>query len=194
MDRKAPSCVHTGMKAGWFLLAMVGAASASPPPPRPPIERNCNGPLAWDKMQACIERFEKGATVRKLSPEVRIVVVRDSRQYLLAHVAAGWQLASQLDDENYELVQRSAVMLGTQPAVRIDLSHHVPIDNDRVFRERVTHICVAGEIRCLRMVTACTVIKHGRAVETFRGELKIEEGWASVVGDRTHSGQYCSGR
>lgn len=182
------------MKASWLLLALVGVAAASPPPPMPEIERNCGGPLPWDKMAACIDRFDKGSTITKLSPEVKIVGAKDSRQYLFAQIGDGWLLASQLGDENYELVQRAAVMLGKQPAVRIDLSHHVPLGNDGVFLERVAHICRVGMGGCQTMVTACTVIHHGRAVETFRGELKIEGGSASVVGDRTHSGQYCLGR
>ena len=182
------------MKATWLLVTLVGVASASPLPPVPEIESNCTGPLPWDKMQACIERFDKGSTIRKLSPEVKIIATRDSRQYLFAQVGEGWRLASQLGDENYELVQRSPLMLGKQPAVRIDLSHHVPLGNDGVFLERVTHVCGDGPFRCQAMVTACTVIQHGRAVETFRGELRFEEGRASVVGDRTHSTQYCVGR
>jgi hypothetical protein len=91
-------------------------------------------------------------------------------------------------------VQRVALTLGKQPAVRIDLSHHVPLGNDGVFLERVTYVCSDGPFGCQAMVTACTVLEHGRAVETFRGELKLEEGRASVVGDRTHSGRYCTGR
>jgi hypothetical protein len=125
---------------------------------------------------------------------VKIVATADRRQYLFAQVGDRWRLASQLGDENYELVQRFPLMLGKLPAVRIDLSHHVPLGNDGVFLERVTHVCSDGPFGCQMMVTACTVIQHGRAVETFRGELNIEEGRASVVGDRTHSSRYCLGR
>jgi hypothetical protein len=182
------------MKAWWLLVILVASASASPPPPVPEIERNCTGPLPWDKMQACIARFEQGTTIKRLSPEVKIVATADSRQYLFAQVGQGWRLASQLGDESYELVQRIPMMLGKQPAFRIDLSHHVPLGNDGVFLERVTHLCGDGPFGCQALVTACTVIQHGRAVETFRGELIVEDGRASVVGDRTHSSRYCLGR
>ena len=182
------------MKTWWILVLLVGVASASPPPPQPEIEHNCAGPIPWDKLQTCIDRFDRGATIKQLSPEVRIVGTPDSRQYLFAQVGEGWRLATQLGDANFELVQRTALMLGKEPAVRIDLSHHVPLGNDGVFLERLTLVCAAGPFGCRALVTACTVIQHGRAVETFRGELKIEDGGVSVVGDRTHSGQYCLGR
>jgi len=193
MDRFGGSCVHTLMKACWFLVVLVGVASASPPPPRPAIEINCTESMPWEKLQACIDRFDKGAAIKKLSPEVKVIATLDSRQYLFVQVGQDWRLASVLGDENYELVQRSELMVGRQPAVRIDLSHHVPLGNTGVFLERVTHICsaMAG---CRAVVIACTVIQHGRAVETFRGELKNDADGVTVIGDRTHSGQYCLGR
>lgn len=181
------------MKALIVLPVLAGLASASPRPPPPEIERNCFGPLPWDKMQACIARFEKGTTTKTLAPEVKIVATSDARQYLFAQVGEAWRLASQLGDENYELVQRSTLTLGKQAAVRIDLSHHVPLGNNGVFLERVTHVC-SEPSGCRAMVTACTVIHHGRAVETFRGELKLDDGRVEVVGDRTHSSTYCLGR
>jgi len=44
------------------------------------------------------------------------------------------------------------------------------------------------------MVTACTVTVRGRAVETFRGELKLTDDGVGLVGDRSYTGQYCSNR
>jgi hypothetical protein len=78
--------------------------------------------------------------------------------------------------------------------MRIDLSHHVPLGNAGVFIERVSVVCPSATTSCQSIVTACTVILRGRAVETFRGELLAGRGGVTVVGDRSHSGPYCLGR
>lgn len=182
------------MKAWCILLALVGVASASPMPQRPPLERNCIGPMPWDGVQKCIDRWEKGAKIRELSPEVKAVRTQGSREYLFARIGEVWRLAYQMGDADYELVQRSTLTVAALSYVRIDLSHHMALGNDGVFFERVTVVCGGTALGCQAAVTACTVLKHGRAVETFRGELKIEAGGVAVVGDRSYSGPICRGR
>jgi hypothetical protein len=181
------------MKAWWILVALVGVASASPRPPEPPFERECVGPMSWDKVQKCIDRWEKGAKIRELSPDVK-TVTQDYRQYLFARLGDRWRLAYQLGDENYEVVQRSSLTVHDSPSVRIDLSHHVEIGHDGVFFERVTLVCSEAPGGCQAMVTACTVITRGRAVETFRGELAVTDAGVTVQGDRSQSGSICRGR
>ena len=181
------------MKVWWILVALVGVASASPPPPEPPFERECVGPMSWDKVQKCIARWEPGAKVRELSPDVK-TVAQDYREYLFARVGEGWRLAYQMSDANYEVVQRSALTVHQRPSVRIDLSHHVAVGRDGVFIERVTLVCSEAPGSCQAMVTACTVITRGRATETFRGELQVTDAGVSVQGDRSLSGSICRGR
>lgn len=182
------------MKVLWMLLALTAVASASPPPPQPPFERDCAGPMGWDKLAACTARWEKGAKVSELSPDVKVVHTVESRHYVLVRTGAVWRVAYQQGDENYELVGQSTLKVGKAAAVRIDLSHHVVLGNDGVFLERVTLVCREGPEQCQGLVTACTVTMRGRAAETFRGELKIEDEGVSVSGDRSHAGTYCAGR
>ncbi len=182
------------MKALWILLALTAVASASPRPPPPRFERECAGPMAWDKLAACAARWENGAKLAELSPDVKIVHTVGGRHYVLVRTGAEWRTAYQQGDENYELVGRSTLMVGKLAAVRIDLSHHVVIGNAGVFVERVTIVCREGPAPCQGLVTACTVTMRGRASETFRGELKIEGEGVFVVGDRSYVGTYCAGR
>jgi hypothetical protein len=178
-------------------VIVVTEASASPrraPPPPPPIERNCQKASSWEAAHQCIDTAEKGAKILELSADVRRVIASGARQYLFARIGAEWRLVFQLGDENYELVDRTTLTVRKQPAVRIDLSHHVAIGNDGFFLERVTLVCPEALEGCQALVTACTVTMRGRAVETFRGELKLTGDGVGLVGDRSYTGQYCHDR
>jgi len=150
--------------------------------------------MSWGKLQTCIDTWEKGATVTELAPDVRTVNLPSQAHYLYARIGEQWRMAFELGDGNYELVQRGTLTVGKQAAVRIDLSHHVALGNTGVFLERVALVCGDATVGCQSVVTACTVISRGRAVETFRGELQLVDGTVTVTGDRSHSGSMCRGR
>lgn len=178
------------------LLAAVAQASPAPRrrmPPPPPFDRNCDVVESSEKLAACIAKYARGATVVMLAPELQRVRTPEGGEYLYARFGARWRAIYRPADENYELVGRSEIEVGTERARRIDLGHHVQLGNRGVFFERVTLVC-PGE-RCSAFVTACTVVQRGRAVETFRGVLTVAPGGAlGVAGDRSHATAICRGR
>lgn len=187
------------MKAVWLVVALVSVAEASPAPRRPPpimipFERFCREAGSWEQAQTCIDTHEKGAKVTAMAPEVKYVSTARARHYVFVKFADRWRMAYRPADESYELAASQVIKVGDQPVRRIDLSHHVRLDTTSVFSERVTLVCPVAGNACQAWVTACTVMRRGRAVETFRGELQETAGALSVVGDRTHSGQSCRGR
>ena len=181
-----------------LLLSLVAVSAASAAPrrvtPPPPFDRNCLEATSWERVQTCIDTYEKGARVSELSPVVKGVSMADARQYLFVRFGERWRMVYRPGDANYELAQTGSMKLHEQAALRIDLSHHVQLGNDGVFIERVTLVCRDATSGCQAVVTACTVITRGRAVETFRGALTVTDGGVTVVGDRSHSGTYCLGR
>lgn len=176
------------------LVAVAEARRASGPPRLTPFERNCREAETWEQQQLCIDTHEKGAKVSTLAPDVKQVSTTGAREYLFLKLADRWRMVYRPGDANYELVTAGEMRLGKQPARRIELSHHVPLGTTGVFIERVTLVCPAAGNACQAFVTACTVIRRGRAVETFRGELEETDGVLTLVGDRTHSGLTCRGR
>ena len=179
-----------------ILVVLAGTAAEARPAPRrmpPPFERNCIRVDSSEKLAQCIETHAKGAVVTKLAPDVQRVSTPDARQYLFVQFGEAWQVVYRPGDENYELVGRSEMTVGANTARRIDLGHHVVLGNTGVFFERVSLIC-PGQ-KCAAFVTACTVIQHGRAVETFRGVLSASaDGALSLDGDRSHATSLCRNR
>ena len=188
------------MKVWWvvfLLLVAVSEAKPAPrrrPPPPPPFDLNCLDAPSWEREQACIDNFEKGARVTVMSPIVKGVSMPDARQYLFVRFGERWRMIYRPGDGNYELAETGTLALRKQAALRIDLSHHVPLGNDGVFIERVTLVCPDAASVCQALVTACTVITRGRAVETFRGVLTVTDTGVTIAGDRSQSGTYCLGR
>lgn len=179
-----------------ILVVLAGTAADARPAPRrmpPPFERNCTSVESSEKLAQCIETHAKGAQVTKLGSDLQRVSTREARQYLFVQFGERWQMVYRPGDENYELVGRSEMKVGTETARRIDLGHHVVLGNTGVFFERVSLVC-QGQ-RCSAFTTACTVIQRGRAVETFRGVLSANaDGALSLDGDRSHATSICGNR
>lgn len=186
------------MKAPWLVVvALVAVATAEARSPRrvlPPLDRYCLEVASWELLKTCIDTHEKGSTITTLSSDVKQVTTKGSRQYVYAKIGERWQLVYRPGDGNYELARVTKTTLRDLPAKRIELSHHVELGNTGVFTERVTMICPIAAGPCATFVTACTVMRRGRAVETFRGEIVPAENGFQLVGDRTHTGPNCRGR
>ena len=179
-----------------ILVVLAATAADARPAPRrmpPPFDRNCSAVESSEKLAECIATHAKGATVTVLASDVQRVRTPDGREYLFVRFDKAWRVVYRPGDENYELVGRSELKVGAEIARRIDLGHHVVLGNTGVFFERVSLVCPG--VRCSAFVTACTVVQRGRAVETFRGELRVTaDGAMSLEGDRTHTASICRGR
>jgi hypothetical protein len=159
-----------------------------------PFERHCLAPASWATVQKCIDTHDKGATVRSLSADVRVVESHDTGEYMFARFGERWHMIYRPGDANYELVERSKLTMPGRAALRIDLVHHIPIDRTGEFFERISLVCEPAGDHCDAYVTACTVLDRGRAVETFRGQLKPTAEGLTLIGDRSYTGRYCRSR
>jgi hypothetical protein len=184
------------VRALCLLIILAAAATEAKPAPRwiPPIERACREDTSWDKLQKCIQSNEPGSTTTALADDVKLVGTTSARQYLFVRIGDKWRDVYRPGDPGYELVSATEFQVQNKPARRIVLSHHVPMGNTGLFLERVTLVCALDAAFCTSYVTACTVMNHGRAVETFRGELREVDGALTLVGDRSHVLGTCSGR
>jgi hypothetical protein len=184
------------VRALCILIIVAATASEAKPAPRwiPPLERSCREDPSWDKLKTCIDRHEPGNKITVHSGEIRQVQTTSQQQYLFVRLGEMWRMVYMPGDANYELVGDASFQLGNKPARRIDLSHHIPMGNTGTFVERVSLICSASQAGCSAFVTACTVTDRGRAVETFRGELREVDGRLDLVGDRSHTLLTCRNR
>lgn len=179
-----------------ILVILAGSAASARPAPRrmpPPFDRNCTSVDSSEKLAECIATHAKGAAVTRLAPDLERVRTPEGREYLYVRFGERWQVVYRPGDESYELVGRSEMKVGDEIARRIDLAHHVVLGNTGVFFERVSLVCPGP--RCMAFVTACTVVQHGRATETFRGVLSASaDGAIHLEGDRSHATSICRNR
>ncbi|MBL9014789.1 MAG: hypothetical protein JNL83_11465 [Myxococcales bacterium] len=179
-----------------FVVLLATVAEARSPAPRrppPPIDRHCTVTESSAKLAECIATHARGSTVVPIASDLQRVRTLEGREYLFVKFGERWRLIYRPGDANYELVGRSELKVGADLARRIDLGHHVQLGNRGMFHERVSLVC-RGE-GCAAFVTACTVLQRGRAVETFRGELRVtREGAMTIEGDRSHATSICRGR
>ena len=177
-----------------IVVTLAAVADARPAPRRQhPFDRNCTAAQSSEKLSECIATHAKGATAVRLAPDLQRVRTVEGREYLFVRFGERWMVTYRPGDANYEVVGRSELQLGDQLARRIDLGHHVPIGNRGMFHERISLVC--DRERCSVYVTACTVVQRGRAVETFRGELRVTpQGMLLLEGDRSHATSLCRGR
>ena len=174
-------------------VATVAEARPAPRRPPPPFDRNCTVAESSEKLAECIATHAKGATVVKLAPDLQRVRTAEGREYVFVRFGERWRVTYRPGDANWEVVGRSEMRVGAELARRIDLGHHVQLGNRGVFFERISLVC-PGE-GCSVFTTACTVVQRGRAVETFRGELKVaRDGGLMIEGDRSHATSICRGR
>jgi len=186
-------------RLGWIVAAVLGLSSGvveARPRMQPPFERECLKPLTSAALDACIQRWAKGAKVTRWAPDLEVIRLPNAAVYLYLKSAAHWRMIYILGDDHYELLATSATTVAKRPAKQIELGHVVEIPSEHAswFRERVVLVCddVFG---CRSGVTACTVMKRGRATETFRGRLDVrDDGSWVVVGDRSKTGVMCRSR
>ena len=180
-----------------IVLTVATIAEARRPAPRrppPPFDQHCTLAESSEKLSECIATHAKGATVVALASDLQRVRTVEGREYLFVRFGERWRVTYRPGDANYEVVGRSEVKVGPDLARRIDLGHYVQIGNRGMFHERVSLVCNRNE-KCAVFVTACTVVQRGRAVETFRGVLRVStDGAMSIEGDRSHATSLCRGR
>jgi hypothetical protein len=172
-----------------FAVSLSEARAIPPPPPRPFVE-HCSKAMPSSELSACIDRHARGARVRDLSRELRIITV-ESVDHLFLHTAGQWRRIQELADANYEVVSLKRVRPKGEAITLIELGHIQELGGAGSLHERVLLTC-PGEHICGRVLVECTVMRRGRAVEVFHGTVDPER--IEVTGDRRLIGPICASR
>jgi hypothetical protein len=189
----------TAMRALVVLSILIAPATARATKKWvPPYERACTQPQPWAKLAACIQaEGGPGAKIETWSPELRVVKLANAAVYLHWRESGdSWRLAAKLGDASYEYLGASKIEVAGAPATKIEMGHVVPMYGEphpAWFRERVAVVCTRAG--CQYRVTACSVMRRGRAVEAFHGALRVDDtGAIEVVADRSRAGAQCRHR
>src|SRR5262249_55732096 len=150
--------------AGLAVWALVlGSAAEAAPRWTPPLERSCMHAMTTDELGKCIKQYAPTAKTKDMSPDLKVINDPHSGTYLFVRVADKWRRASQMDDQNYELLSSTKLKYHGEQGRRVELGHVIEMPHIRGWmRERIMFVCSATG-QCERYLTACTVMSEGRA-------------------------------
>jgi len=190
-----------------MVIALLLVTTSSASPRRvvhiPQLNELCPGGEDWDKVAECIKR-QAPFTLLRDSATVKLVNIEERSRiggiYLYTH-SERWALRGEVRlYQERDLLSFERATYGKHSGYRIEVglstSSFVSLDGGEtvvpaVFRYKQTSLCLDESYGCLQMNTACDVLVHGKAYNSFRGKLVYEDKQLKVVGDRANAGQYC---
>ena len=188
-----------------LVLASVVAhpAFARPHLPRllPSFQRNCAGPNTWAAIKKCTAIHAPNADIRLGKDPHSHVILEAGNSHIFAEFGKDqWQLVRTLGvQQTFVVSPQKDVTYLNEPARRFDLDHRTDFAVDRgplaAMYERTSFVCPQQRRYCAQVVIGCTVMIRGKATETFRGTLVIEDsGTLRAEGDRSQTSERCRNR
>jgi hypothetical protein len=182
----------SGVRSAIIVLALSTLADARVVM-TPAIQRMCRGPSTWAQIAKCARPYARSLAEQPRAT-VELVVDQTQTYVFIQGGDAKWRLQSSLRGGTYELVGRSKVKVAATTSDRVELRDHYEStwEGRRVSVFRKTALVCAPDSYCAEVIYACTAMAHGRALETFAGEVMIgSDGSLNVVGDHSQSGTFC---
>ena len=194
--------------AALVLLACAllgGRADAKRVVRMPTLAELCPANAEWSTVAQCIRRHARFTFVRD-ADQLKIIDIDSDAGgyygglYVYRHDRQ-WTLSGQVRlYQRHEILATTHATFGSHGAERVDIgiAAAMPFAPDGenviaqgVFRQRITAVCFDSPGGCSQLVTACDMLLHGKAYNSFRGTLTYENGALGVAGDRTNEGLFC---
>ena len=188
------------MRAFALLLLLAGVAHGEFVISEPVVASSCPAGKTWPDVVQCLGTFGK-VRILESSPTVRLVRVitndpnpvdRGIYLYLLDGPLM-WKLGGMFEGE-VEVVELAPITIAKLSGYRMTLARSfvttVQVDEGVIAateQQQFYLYCSGIGYRCVEAMTACDVLVRGKAIQTFRGAVKIDEDGSqfTIEGDRS---------